>query len=232
MKADSLRPVPTSDGSVDELAAELLSTVFEADPLSGSLYGFPGLRRSAPRLRCRGRTATGAASSPPSPSAPRSRPEAASARRSCRRSTSCAAWAGHGRRRGRAPRRVHRLRHVRRTGRERPDHRFRSSSSTPRSGRRATWPACTGLPAVAPRRRSVTRGHAAGRTAVARLVESAMTQLDLLIWRIRPGRHRPARPRRRRLRRRRWPSPSTSIVRPALAAYREALRTDVLPGGP
>jgi uncharacterized protein (DUF885 family) len=34
--------VPTSDASADDLAAELLSTVFDADPLSGSLYGVPG----------------------------------------------------------------------------------------------------------------------------------------------------------------------------------------------
>ncbi len=28
--------------SADDLAAELLTTVLTADPLSGSLYGFPG----------------------------------------------------------------------------------------------------------------------------------------------------------------------------------------------
>jgi uncharacterized protein (DUF885 family) len=36
--------------SVDDLAAELLSTVFDADPLSGSMYGFPGYDDRLPDL--------------------------------------------------------------------------------------------------------------------------------------------------------------------------------------
>jgi hypothetical protein len=35
---------------VDDLAAALLSTVFEADPLSGSMYGFPGYDEQLPDL--------------------------------------------------------------------------------------------------------------------------------------------------------------------------------------
>src|SRR6516165_3024168 len=35
---------------VDDLAAALLSTVFEADPLSGSMYGFPGYDDRLPDL--------------------------------------------------------------------------------------------------------------------------------------------------------------------------------------
>src|SRR5579872_5058917 len=36
--------------SADELADELLSAVFEADPLAGSLYGFPGYDERLPDL--------------------------------------------------------------------------------------------------------------------------------------------------------------------------------------
>jgi uncharacterized protein (DUF885 family) len=36
--------------SVDDLAADLLSTVFDADPLSGSMYGFPGYDDRLPDL--------------------------------------------------------------------------------------------------------------------------------------------------------------------------------------
>jgi hypothetical protein len=36
--------------SADELAADLLSIVFDADPLSGSMYGFPGYDDRLPDL--------------------------------------------------------------------------------------------------------------------------------------------------------------------------------------
>src|SRR5580704_12998471 len=47
--------------SADDLAAELLATVLEADPLAGSLYGFPGYDDRLPDLSAEGERDVGAA---------------------------------------------------------------------------------------------------------------------------------------------------------------------------
>src|SRR5580700_12083822 len=47
--------------SADDLAADLLTTVFDADPLSGSMYGFPGYDDRLPDLSAEGEHEVGAA---------------------------------------------------------------------------------------------------------------------------------------------------------------------------
>ncbi len=229
MKADSLRPVPTSDGSVDELAAELLSTVFEADPLSGSLYGFPGYDDRLPDF---GADAERQQAGQLASIAERaeSRPEAGL---------------------GEAEHQT--LDFVRFMGRN-----MAGAARVPlveftvcdtfvdpvssvltmlpklqldtEERRQGYLARLHGLPqllqAASTRHRN---GTAAGRTAVARLVESAVTQLGLLLADpalggiTRPDHDDAAFAAE-------VGTALGELVRPALAAYQEALRTDVLPG--
>ncbi len=214
--------------AADDLAAELLSTVFDADPLSGSMYGFPGYDGRLPDLGADAeeRVATALAS--------------------------VAARAEEHTDRGLTETEHQTLDFVRVLARGMaeaarvPLTEFTICDTfvAPVPGILTTLPKLPldtderrqgylerlrGLPAllaVAGERHN--SGARAGRTAVARLVESAVAQLDLLLADPDLGGADRADIDDDRFRQ----SVGEAIdveVRPALAAYRDTLRTDILP---
>jgi uncharacterized protein (DUF885 family) len=214
--------------SPDDLAAELLASVFAADPLSGSLYGFPGYDDLLPDF---GATAEA---------------ESAATLASIAERSQLASEDGLGEAERQTLDFVRCMARAMADAAEVPAVEFTISDTfaapvgavftmLPKlqldtEERRAGYRnRLTHLPwmleTAALRHRE---GTAAGRTAVARLVESAIAQLDLLIGdpvvggMAQPGSADEGFER----------DVSTAIdemVRPGLAAYRDALREDVLP---
>jgi uncharacterized protein (DUF885 family) len=214
--------------SVDDLAAELLSTVFDTDPLSGSLYGFPGYDDRLPDLsadaEARIAGALGSVAQQAEDHPDRGLAEAENqtldfvrvlargmseaARVPLTEFTICDTFVAP------VPGVLTTLPKL-------------SLDSDDR--RRGYFARLNGLPALlaaaGERHRS---GARSGRTAVARLVESAVVQLDLLI--ADPDLGGVCRPDFEDDRFRQSVSEMVDHgVRPALAAYRDTLRTDVLP---
>lgn len=212
----------------DELAAELLASVFEADPLSGSLYGFPGYDDLLPDFGAAAEAGYAAT--------------LASIAERAERSADA----------GLAETELQTLDFVRCMARAMADAaevptveftisdtfaapvgsvftmlpKLQLDTDERRSGYRNRLAQLPWMLETAARRHE--EGTAAGRTAVARLVESAIAQLDLLIADPTVGG---------------FARPDSAdgefghelativedAVRPALAAYRDTLRGDILP---
>jgi uncharacterized protein (DUF885 family) len=214
-------------GTADELAGELLTTVFDADPLSASLYGVPGYDGRLPDFSAQADADT------------------------ARRLADVATRADQADENGLDEADLQTLDFVRCLSRnmaeaaEVPLNEFTISDTfvAPVGGllnvlpklqldtaeRRDGYVArLRGLPALL---ETLTQrqieGREAGRCAVARLVESAITQLDLLLQD--PGLAGVAREGEQGGDE---PAIGTAVdqqVRPSLAAYRDSLRSDVLP---
>jgi uncharacterized protein (DUF885 family) len=214
--------------SADDLAAELLTTVLDADPLSGSLYGFPGYDDLLPDFSDAAET------------------------EQAKRLTSVAVRAEQMPDDGLGETELQTLDFVRVLARQMADAAAVPATEFTISDTFAA-PVCavlTMLPKVqidtkerregylarlcsmpdmlttaAQRHRE---GSAAGRTAVARLVEAAIAQLDLMIGDPTVGAI--ARPDvNDRNFTKELSGAIEECVRPALTAYRDALRADVLP---
>jgi uncharacterized protein (DUF885 family) len=214
--------------SADDLAAELLTTVLDADPLAGSLYGFPGYDERLPDL------------------------SAAAEERVAGALASIAQRAEDHGDEGLPEPDLQTLDFVRVLSRNMADaarvplteFTICDTFVAPVPGVLTTLPKLQ-LDTEERRRGYVTRLHGlveflatagerhregtrAGRTAVARLVESAIAQLDLLIAEPDLGGVARSENEDQEFRR----SVDEAIdrdVRPALAAYRDGLRADVLP---
>jgi uncharacterized protein (DUF885 family) len=214
--------------SADDLSAELLSSAFDADPLAGSLYGFSGYDNLLPDL---GRQAQGA----------HARALESIARRSAETATD-----------GLEESEFQTLDFVRCMARGMADAatvpmiefticdtfvapvgavfnalpKLQLDTEERREGYLARMHGLPGLLETAAQRHR--DGAATGRTAVARLVDSAITQLDMLLED--PSLGGIARPDQDDV-----PFAESlaevvaDVVRPALSAYREALRNDILP---
>jgi uncharacterized protein (DUF885 family) len=214
--------------SADDLSAELLSSAFDADPLAGSLYGFSGYDNLLPDL---GRQAQGA----------HARALESIARRSAETATD-----------GLEESEFQTLDFVRCMARGMADAatvpmiefticdtfvapvgavfnvlpKLQLDTEERREGYLARMHGLPGLLETAAQRHR--DGAATGRTAVARLVDSAITQLDMLLED--PSLGGIARPDQDDV-----PFAESLAqvvaddVRPALSAYREALRNDILP---
>ncbi len=214
--------------SPDDLADELLTAVFDADPLAGSLYGFPGRDDLLPDFS-----------------------EAAQTEQS-RALASIAARAEQMHEHGLEETELQTLDFVRNLARGMADAavvpmieftisdtfvapvgsvltmlpKLQLDTTERRDGYLARLRDIPGMVATAAQRHK--EGAAAGRTAVARLVDAAIAQLDLLVEDptvgaiVRPDLDDEAFARQ-------VSAAGEEYVRPALASYRDALRSDVLP---
>ena len=214
--------------SADDLSAELLSSAFDADPLAGSLYGFSGYDNLLPDLGTEAQAA-------------HARALESIARRSAEAATD-----------GLEESEFQTLDFVRCMARGMADAatvpmiefticdtfvapvgavfnalpKLQLDTEERREGYLARMHGLPGLLETAAQRHR--DGAAAGRTAVARLVDSAITQLDMLLED--PSLGGIARPDQDDV-----PFAESLAevvaddVRPALSAYREALRNDILP---
>jgi uncharacterized protein (DUF885 family) len=214
--------------SADDLSAELLSSAFDADPLAGSLYGFSGYDNPLPDLGTEAQAA-------------HARALESIARRSAETATD-----------GLEESEFQTLDFVRCMARGMADAatvpmiefticdtfvapvgavfnalpKLQLDTEERREGYLARMHGLPGLLETAAQRHR--DGAAVGRTAVARLVDSAITQLDMLLED--PSLGGIARPDQDDV-----PFAESlaevvaDVVRPALSAYREALRNDILP---
>jgi len=213
--------------SPDELAAELLTAVFAADPLAGSLYGFPGHDDLLPDF------------------------SAAAETEQARALVSIAARAEQMPEDGLEESELQTLDFVRNLARGMADAaavpmieftisdtfvapissvltmlpKLQLDTAERRDGYLARLRGIPAMVTTAAQRHN--EGTAAGRTAVARLVEAAIAQLDLLVEDptvgaiLRPDLDDEAFARE-------VSAAGEEFVRPALASYRDALRSDVL----
>ena len=214
--------------SPDDLADELLTAVFDADPLAGSLYGFPGRDDLLPDFSVAAQTE-------------QSRALASLAERAEQMSEH-----------GLEETELQTLDFVRNLARGMADAavvpmieftisdtfvapvtsvltmlpKLQLDTTERRNGYLARLRGIPGMLATAEQRHQ--EGAAAGRTAVARLVDAAIAQLDLLVEDptlgaiVRPDLDDQGFARE-------VSAAGEEYVRPALASYRDALRSDVLP---
>jgi len=214
--------------SPDDLAAELLTAVFDADPLAGSLYGFPGYDDLLPDFSVAAQT------------------------EQSRALASIAAQAEQMPEHGLDETELQTLDFVRNLAKGMADAavvpmieftisdtfvapvssvltmlpKLQLDTTERRDGYLARLRGIPGMVATAAQRHN--EGTAAGRTAVARLVEAAIAQLDLLVEDptvgaiVRPDVDDEAFARE-------VSASGEEFVRPALASYCDALRSDVLP---